>query len=172
VALEAKPLPETVIGVVPATAATADGVTSLISLPEIVKTAAEVTEPPSGLVTVTVYEPMDAGPPVTEFVGSTYAVRLVELTKAAPPCSPVVVVLPAVKVEAAALASLVPLVESVKVTVAPVTKPDPVTVTGVAVGVARSTMPAGLTEVNAGSALTTMALATVSVPLSSVSEML
>jgi hypothetical protein len=79
VALEEKPLPEIVMGVVAATAATAEGVTSLISLPLIVKTAPEVTEPPSGLVTVTVYVPIVAGPPVTEFVGSTSAMRVVPL---------------------------------------------------------------------------------------------
>ena len=54
VALEEKPLPVTVIGVVAAIKATADGVTSLISLPLIVKTEPVVTEPPSGFVTVTV----------------------------------------------------------------------------------------------------------------------
>jgi hypothetical protein len=81
VALEAKPLPVTVIAVVPATSATADGVTSLISLPVIVKTDPDVVEPPSGFVTVTVYAPVVAGPPVTEFVGSTLTVRLVALPK-------------------------------------------------------------------------------------------
>jgi hypothetical protein len=79
VAFEEKPLPVTVIGVVAATKGTADGLTSLISLPVIVKTEPEVTEPPSGFVTVTVYAPTVAGPPVTEFVGSTPTVRLVEV---------------------------------------------------------------------------------------------
>jgi hypothetical protein len=79
VAVEEKPLPVTVIGVVTATGATADGVTSLISLPLIVKTEPEVIEPPSGFVTVTVYAPMVAGVPFTEFVGSTFTVRLVAL---------------------------------------------------------------------------------------------
>lgn len=79
VALEEKPLPVTVMGVVAVVAATAEGDTSLISLPETVKMAPEVPAPPSGFVTVTVYEPMVAGPPVTEFVGSTLTVRLVAL---------------------------------------------------------------------------------------------
>jgi hypothetical protein len=70
------------------------------------------------------------------------------------------------------LARVVPFVTLVKVTVAPVTKPAPVTVTVVGVGVARSTMPVGLTEVNEGSALTTMALFAVFVPPSSVIERL
>jgi hypothetical protein len=89
VALEEKPLPVTVIGVeeaVAVTTGTADGVTSLISLPLIVKTEPETTEPPSGFVTVTVYVPIVAGAPETEFVGSTATVRLVELPKAAVPC--------------------------------------------------------------------------------------
>jgi hypothetical protein len=58
VALEEKPLPVTEIGAltiaVPVVTPSADGVTSLISLPVIVKTEPEVTEPPSGFVTVTV----------------------------------------------------------------------------------------------------------------------
>jgi hypothetical protein len=173
VAFEEKPLPEIVIGVVATTAATADGVTSLISLPEIVKTEPEVTAPPSGFVTVTVYAPMVAGRPVTEFVGSTVTVRLVALPKVADPWTPVVT-LPAVNAPVAelALARVVPFVAFVIATVAPETKPAPVTVTVVAVAVARSTRDAGLTEVNAGSALTTIALATVTVPPSSVIEML
>jgi hypothetical protein len=80
--------------------------------------------------------------------------------------------IPLVNVAPACEARVVPFVEFVNVTLAPATKPDPVTVTGVAVGVVRSTMPAGLTDVNAGSALTTIAPVTLVVPLSSVTERL
>jgi hypothetical protein len=72
----------------------------------------------------------------------------------------------------ASLARVVPFVTFVKVTVAFAAKPVPVTVTVVAIGTARSTRPVGLTEANVGSALTTMAPATVSVPPSSVIVML
>lgn len=70
------------------------------------------------------------------------------------------------------LARDVPFAVLVKVTVAPETKPEPVTVTVVGVGVARSTMPVGLTEETAGSASTTTAFCSVTVPLSSVTERL
>jgi hypothetical protein len=69
----------------------------------------------------------------------------------------------------ATLDKVVPFVAFVKVTLAPVTKPVPVTVTGVpdVVGAARSTRPVGLTEVNEGSALTVIKPVSVTVPLSS-----
>jgi hypothetical protein len=182
VALEEKPLPVTVIGtLVATTAGTADGVTSLISLPLIVKTEFVVTDPPSGFVTVTLYVPTVAGPPFTEFVGSTYAVRLLALAQVAAPwhddAEPdpqvdtamyLVALVVKPSAELASLARVVPFVAFTMLTVAPETKPAPVTVTVVAVGAARSTRPAGLTEVTEGSASTTMALATVSVPPSSV----
>lgn len=178
VAVEENPLPVMVIGVVPATAATADGVTSLISLPLTVKTEPEVTVPPSGFVTVTVYAPIVAGEPLTEFVGSTCTVRLVELTKVAEPWHETVpppqvdgamlLVPVVVNVPLESLARVVPFVAFTIDTVAPETKPEPVTVTGVDIGVARSTIPAGLTEVNDGSALTTTPVAFVTVPPSSV----
>jgi hypothetical protein len=131
---------------------------------------------------------MVAGPPVTEFVGLTLAVRLVELPKVVMPWhdtptttgGPVAAVgqatcaLPLVNVSPTGmLARVVPFATFVKVTVAPETKPAPVTVTVVAAaGATRSTRPAGLTEAYEGSALTTMAPATVTVPPSSVSVML
>jgi hypothetical protein len=70
--------------------------------------------------------------------------------------------------EVAALASVVPFTVLVKVTVAPVTKPEPVIVSRVGEGAGtESTRPVALSEVAAGAESTTMAPAKVAVPLSS-----
>jgi hypothetical protein len=111
--------------------------------------------------------------PFTFVEGAPVNVTAVRFVGDVPLLVPVSVpALPLTKKPLASEARVVPFATFVKVTVAPETKPAPVTVTVVAVGVARSTRPAGLTEEYEGSALTTMAPVTVAVPPSSVSVML